>query len=63
MEHYQHMRVPTWCIPQEVWDDPSHDMHIADNGCICLEIRCGLCSLKEAGILSFNQLVKKLAPH
>jgi hypothetical protein len=30
MEHCQHMRVPTSCIPQEVWDDPSCDIHIAD---------------------------------
>jgi hypothetical protein len=59
----QCMRVPTSCISKEVWEDPSYDIHIADDGCVCLEIRCGLCGLKEAGILAFNQLVKKLAPH
>jgi hypothetical protein len=39
MEHYQCMHVPTWCIPQEVWDDPSYDIHIADDGYVYLEIR------------------------
>jgi hypothetical protein len=63
MEHCQHMRVPTSCIPQEVWDDPSYDIHIANDGYIYLEIRRGLCGLKEAGILAFNQLVKMPAPH
>jgi hypothetical protein len=57
------MRVPIWCIPQEVWDDPNHDIHIADDGYVYLEIRRGLCALKEAGVLAFNQLIKKLAPH
>jgi hypothetical protein len=63
MACYQCMRVPTSCIPKEVWDDPSYNIHIANNGYVYLEIRCGLCGLKEAGILAFNQLVKKLAPH
>jgi hypothetical protein len=47
--------LPASCVPQEVWD--------ADDGYVCLEIRRGLHGLKEAGILAFNQLVKKLAPH
>jgi hypothetical protein len=63
MEYYQYMRVPTWCIPPEVWDDPSYNIHVADDGYVYLEIRRGLYGLKEAGILAFNQLVKKLAPH
>ena len=57
------MHVPTWCIPQEVWDDPNYDIHIADGGYVYLKLRRGLYGLKEAGILAFNQLVKKLAPH
>ena len=39
MSYYQYMRVQPWCIPQEVWDDPSYDIHIADDGYVYLEIR------------------------
>ena len=48
------MRVPTWCIPQEVWNDPTYAIHIADDGYIYLEIRSSLYGLKEAGILAFT---------
>jgi hypothetical protein len=63
MAYYQYMRVHTSCIPQEVWDDPSYDIHPENDGYVYLEIRRGMYGLKEAGILAFNQLVKKLAPH
>jgi hypothetical protein len=63
MDYYQYMRVQPWCIPQEVWDDPNYDIHVEDDGFVYLEIRKGMYGLKEAGILAFNQLVKKLAPH
>lgn len=63
MSCHQHMRVPIWCIPQEHWDDLNCDIHIADDRCVQKEIRCGLCGLNEAGVLAFNQLLKKLAPH
>jgi hypothetical protein len=57
MAYYQCMRVLPWCIPQEVWHDPNYyDIHIADDGCIYLEIQRGMCGLKEAGIIAFNQL-------
>jgi hypothetical protein len=56
------MRVLPWCIPQEVWDDPDYDIQVATDGYIYLEIRRGMYGLKEAGIIAFNQLVKKLAP-
>jgi hypothetical protein len=56
------MPVPTSCIPQGVWDDLSYNIHIANEGYVCLEICRGLYGLNEAGILAFNQLVKKLAP-
>jgi hypothetical protein len=62
MEYYQYLRVPTSVIPQEVWDDARYDIHVADDGYVYLEIRRGMYGLKEAGIIAFNQLVKKLAP-
>jgi hypothetical protein len=37
--------------------------HIEADGFVYLEIRRGMYGLKEAGILSFEQLVAKLAPH
>jgi hypothetical protein len=63
MDCCQCMRVQPWCIPQEVWDDPNHDIHVEDDGFVCLETGKGMHGLKEAGVLAFNQLVKKLAPH
>ena len=63
MSYYQYMRVPTSVIPQEVWDDPSYDIQVASDGYVYLEIRRGMYGLKEAGIIAFNQLVKKLAPY
>jgi hypothetical protein len=62
MEYYQYLRVPISVIPQEVWDDPRYDIPVAADGYVYLEIRRGMYGLKEAGIIAFNQLVKKLAP-
>jgi hypothetical protein len=59
MDYFQYMRVHPSYIPQEVWDDPSYDIHIADDGYVYLEIRRGMYGLKEAGIIAFNQLVSK----
>jgi hypothetical protein len=63
MKYFQYMRVPPSAIPQEVWDDPRYDIQVADDGYVYLEIRRGMYGLKEAGIIAFNQLVTKLAPH
>jgi hypothetical protein len=46
----------------EVWDDPRYDIQVANDGYVYLEIRRGMYGLKEAGIIAFNQLVKKLVP-
>jgi len=62
MTYYQYIRVRPEMIPQEVWDDPRYEINTADDGFIYLEIRRGMYGLKEAGIIAFNQLVKKLAP-
>jgi hypothetical protein len=62
MEYFQYIRVPTSVIPQEVWDDPRYDIQVANDGYVYLEIRRGMYGLKEAGIIAFNQLVRKLAP-
>jgi hypothetical protein len=63
MTYYQYIRVPQWVIPQEVWDDPRYSIHVADDGYVYLEVRRGMYGLKEAAIIAFNQLVKKLAPY
>jgi hypothetical protein len=62
MEYFQYLRVPTSVIPHKVWDDPHYDIDVADNGWVYLEICRGMHGLKEAGIIAFNQLIKKLAP-
>jgi hypothetical protein len=63
MDYYQYMKVKPSEIPQEVWDDTRYDIHIAEDGYVYLEIRRGMYGLKEAGVIAFKQLVKRLAPH
>jgi hypothetical protein len=63
MDYFQYMRVDPSVIPQEIWDDPRYDIHVDEDGYVYLEIRRGMYGLKEAGIIAFNQLVKKLDPH
>jgi hypothetical protein len=62
VSYFQYIRVRPSIIPKEVWDDHCYTIPIADDGYIYLEIRRGMYSLKEAGILAFNQLVQKLKP-
>jgi hypothetical protein len=62
MAYYQCMHVLPSVIPQKVWDDPQYDIHIADDIFVYLETRQGMYGLKEAGIIAFNQLVKRLTP-
>ena len=50
-------------IPQEILDDQCYDIHVMNDGFVYLKIRRGMYGLKEAGILSFEQLVAKLAPY
>jgi len=62
MDYYQYIRVQENVIPKEIWDDPGYEIPISDDGYIYLKIHRGMYGLKEAGIIAFNQLVKKLAP-
>jgi hypothetical protein len=63
MKYYQYIRILAKPIPQEVWDDPRYAPHIEANGFVYPKIRRGMYGLKEAGILAFEQLFTKLAPH
>jgi hypothetical protein len=63
MKYFQYIRVLAKMIPQEVWDDPRYTPHVNADGFVYLEIRRGMYGLKEAGIIAFEQLVNKLAPH
>jgi hypothetical protein len=63
LKYYQYIHVLAKRIPQEVWDDPRYAPHIEPDGFVNLEICRGMYGLKEAGILAFEQLVVKLAPH
>ena len=62
MSYFQYIRVRPSIIPKEVWDDHRYTIPIASDGYVYLEIRRGMYSLKEAGILAFNQLIQKLKP-
>jgi hypothetical protein len=59
--HYQYMRIQHQRnIPQEIIGE--YNITFDEHGYAYIEIRRGMYGLKEAGILPFNQLVKKLAP-
>jgi hypothetical protein len=62
MSYFQYIRVRPSIIPKEVWDDYQYTIPIAGDSHVYLEICRGMYSLKEAGILAFNQLVQKLKP-
>ena len=48
MLYFQYIHVLPNILPQEVWDDPHHNIHIASDGFIYLEIQRGIYGLKEA---------------
>ena len=61
MPYYQYMRIHLSKIPQEIKNE--YKYVISANGLVYLEICKGMHGLKEAGVLTLNQLVKSLAPH
>ena len=61
MPYHQYMQVHPSKIPKEIWD--KYDINIAPDGFSYLKIRKGMYVLKEAGVLSFNKILKSLAPH
>jgi hypothetical protein len=55
---YEYMRLPLTILPQGIIE--KYDLkRLAVNGWVYLEIRKGLCGLKQAGLLA-NQLIQKL---
>ena len=61
MPYHQYMRIHPSKNPQEIKNE--YEYAISADGIVYLEIFKGVYSLKEAGSLAFNQLVKSLAPH
>ena len=59
--YYQYMCIHLSKIPQEIKNE--YKYVISANGLVYLEICKGMYGLKEAGVLTLNQLVKSLAPH
>lgn len=60
-DKYQYLRVHKDDIPDEVFDE--YDVPLDNNGYAYLEVRRGMYGLKEAGIIAFKQLVRKLHPY
>ena len=58
MKYFQYMRIHKKIILQEVLD--KYDIIFDDRDFTYMEIRRGMYGLKEAGIIAFDQLVKKL---
>ena len=61
MKKYQYMRIALKYFTKEIRDEYNIE-HIADNGYVCVETRKGMYRLKEAIILTFNNVVQNLAP-
>jgi hypothetical protein len=62
MDDFQYMKIPVKYIPQEVMDE--YDLHsLVCDGYVHVEIRKGMYGLKEAGIIAYRRIVKKLQPH
>ena len=58
MKYFQYMRIHKKFIPQEVLDE--YDIIFDDRDFTYVEIRRGMYGLKEAGVIAFDQLVRKL---
>ena len=61
MSYFQYMRIHKQYIPQEVLDEYP-EIEFDHNGYAIVEIRRGMYGLKEAGVIAFDQLVRKLKP-
>ena len=58
MKYFQYMHIHKKIIPQEVLDE--YDIIFYDPDFTYMEIRRGMYGLKEAGVIAFDQLVRKL---
>ena len=58
MKYFQYMRINKKIIPQDVLDE--YEIIFDDLGFTYVEIRRGMYGLKESGVISFDQLVRKL---
>ena len=58
MKYFQYMRIHKKLIPQEVLD--KYDIIFDNHNFTYVEICRGIYGLKEAGVISFDQLVRKL---
>ena len=58
MKYLQYMRIHKKFIPQEVLD--KYDIIFDDRYFTYVEIRRGIYSQKKAGVIAFDQLVRKL---
>ena len=62
MKKYQYMKISFKYTTAEIMAEYKIN-NIASNGYIYVEIRKEMYGLKEAGIIAFQRLVEKLAPH
>jgi hypothetical protein len=62
MERYEHMQIPVHMLPPKIME--LHKLHnLVHKGCVCVEIREGMCGLPQAGKLANDRLRKLLEPH
>ena len=58
MKYFQYMRIHKKIIPQEVLD--KYDIIFDNWDFTYVEIRRGMYGLKEAGVIAFDQIIRKL---
>ena len=56
------MRIPLKIIPQEIIDAYNLNAMVNNQGWIHMRIKKGMYSLKQAGIIAYQELVKNMAP-
>ena len=63
MEYYQYVRIPKALIPVEIMKEYNLTTYIEPDNYLYCEIRKGMYSLKETGIIAFKNLVQNLKPY
>ena len=63
MDMPEYMKIHISLIPEEIMKEYNLHDYVDNDGFVYMEILKGMCGLRQAGKLSYDHLVKNLAPH
>ena len=63
LKYYENLHVHTSQIPEEFIQECNLQQHVTPDGWVFFEIRKGVYSLSQAGVLTHAKLTSVLAPH